>query len=118
MIRCRLHSDAQPVQRRSLGEAVSPLARAARWRRLRRRLPTRPVSAGSRVSAAITGNTTAIAAAMAAPDSVLTPTVRMPSRAMHTVMPAKSTARRRSRRLTMASSTLRRGASRFARGSG
>ncbi len=30
---------------------------------------------------------------MAAPDRVLTPTVRMPSRAMHTVNPAKSTAR-------------------------
>jgi hypothetical protein len=71
-------------------------------------LPSRLISAGSSVKAPITGNATAIEAAMAAPERVLTPTVRMPSRAMHTVMPAKSTARPAvPAALTTASSTLR-----------
>jgi hypothetical protein len=93
-IRFRCTSDAQPLQPRDASsKLVSPRARAARWRRVSSRLPSRPLSAGSSVKAPITGNATAIAAPIAAPDRVLTPTVRTPSRAMHTVMPAKSTAR-------------------------
>jgi len=49
--------------------------------------------AGSKVSAAVIGNKTAIDAAIAAPERTLTPTTNMPQRAMHTVSPAKSTAR-------------------------
>ncbi|MDX6491860.1 MAG: hypothetical protein QOD43_2105, partial [Gaiellaceae bacterium] len=57
------------------------------------RCPRNPISAGSSVCAAAIGNKTAIDAATAAPDRTLTPTVNMPHKAMHTVRPAKSTAR-------------------------
>ena len=56
-------------------------------------MPTIRTSAGSSVCAAIIGNSTAMDAAMAAPDSTLTPTVIIPSRATHTVIPANMTAR-------------------------
>jgi len=92
--RFRWTKDAQRDQPREASlKPVSPRARARRCLRVRMRLPVRPASAGSSVSAPRSTNATVTAAAMAAPDSVLTPTVRMPSRAMHTVRPAKSTAR-------------------------
>jgi hypothetical protein len=57
------------------------------------RVPRKPISAGSSVCDAAIGNRTATLAATAAPESRLTPTVNMPHSAMHTVIPANSTAR-------------------------
>ena len=72
----------------------SPGGRSARrCRRLSTRIPNTPSSAGSRVTAASTVNTTVSAEAIARPFRKLTPRTRMPSSAMHTVLPANRTAR-------------------------
>ena len=57
------------------------------------RIPKKPSSAGSSVSAAITVNATAMHAAIATPYRKLTPSANRPSRAMQTIIPANSTAR-------------------------
>jgi hypothetical protein len=68
----------------------------------------KPSSAGSRVMAASTTVATAIEAPMPEPDRKLIPVTSMPSSAMHTVVPAKMTARPEvSNARTTASSWLR-----------
>ena len=73
--------------------AGAPEASRRRCRRLSTRIPKTPSSAGSRVTAASTVKTTVSAEATARPFRKLTPRTKMPSRAMHTVLPANSTAR-------------------------
>ena len=82
----RAHSPAEPG-------AGAPAASRRRCRRLSTRIPNTPSSAGSRVTAASTVNTTVSAEATARPFRKLTPRTRMPSSAMHTVLPANRTAR-------------------------
>ena len=92
--RCVWTSSAHRAQRaEASGGFKFPAASTLRCLRVRVRCPRNPISAGSRVSAAVIGNKTAIDAAIAAPERTLTPTTNMPQRAMHTVSPAKSTAR-------------------------
>jgi len=61
--------------------------------RLSTRGPMNPSRAGRRVSAATMVNATPMAAAMASPYRNVTPRANMPSRAMHTMIPANRTAR-------------------------
>ena len=61
--------------------------------RLMTRGPMKPKRAGNSVKAAIIVHATPREAAMARPYRKLTPRANMPSRAMHTMMPANNTAR-------------------------
>ena len=83
-----------PAQRLHTPGETTPLApKRRRWRRESTRMPKTPSSAGSRVTAASTVKTTVSAEATARPFRKLTPRTRMPSSAMHTVLPANRTAR-------------------------
>ncbi len=64
-----------------------------RSRRLRARMPMKDSRAGSRVTEAATVRTTVSEAAIATPPRKLSRRISMPSRAMHTVAPANTTAR-------------------------
>ncbi len=82
--------------------AARPLARSAsgpwaasrrRCRRLSTRGPSRPSSAGSRVTAASTLSTTVSEVPMTTPSRKRRLVTSIPASAMHTVPPANSTAR-------------------------
>ncbi len=68
-------------------------ARRRRSRRLSARVPMKDSRAGSSVTEAATVRTTVRLAAMATPLRKLSRRISMPSRAMQTVAPAKTTAR-------------------------
>ena len=87
----------KPVQRAHTADSSvlrsRPSRTALRSRRRNTKRPKKPSRAGNSVRAEITVNDTAIVAATATPYRKLTPSANMPSIAMHTIIPANSTAR-------------------------
>ena len=99
---------AQRYQAPVTTSSTGPLAfNCARWRRLSTLRPTKPSSDGSSVSDAAMVRTTVNDADTATPYRNDSPRANWPSRAMHTVIPAKNTARPAVlTAFTVASSTL------------